>query len=87
MRMCDARHCRDEFGVVGMVTNVGPNGGKYSAPVGACSDDGLFEVWHGMDTPAYACGRHAHDTRDGVWPHVTAYPVFVGHRCRLEKES
>jgi hypothetical protein len=40
--------------------------------IGACSSDRV-QVWHGMDTPAIACGRHA--TYDQT-------AVFNGHRNR-----
>ena len=48
----------------------------YSDPTdaGACSDDRVT-VWHGMDSPAIGCGKHAY----------MRLPValFRGHRVRL----
>lgn len=41
--------------------------------VGSCSEDDV-EVWHGMDEPAKACGKHA--TYD-------LQAVFIGHRNRV----
>lgn len=37
-----------------------------------CSDD-VIEVWHGMMTPAYGCGKHVGSE---------AQAVFNGHRVR-----
>jgi len=47
----------------------------YGLPVGECSDD-RFGVWHGMDTPAIACGKHA-------LPPGAGQAVFHGHRVRI----
>jgi hypothetical protein len=41
---------------------------------GACSEDRVT-IWHGMDTPARACGRHA--------TYHTIY-VFRGHAMLVE---
>jgi hypothetical protein len=45
-------------------------------PVGPCSGDRL-EIWHGMATPAVACGKHA-----SVNPVRLTTTVFRGHRVR-----
>lgn len=42
----------------------------------ACSGDRV-EVWHGLSTPAYACGRHAAGDSEAV---------FCGHRGRVSRE-
>lgn len=36
-----------------------------------CSDD-IIEVWHGMATPAYSCGKHS----------TGSQLIFQGHRAR-----
>ena len=41
------------------------------------SDD-VIEIWHGMDTPAYACGMHSTG--------LALLNVFRGHRARLGQE-
>lgn len=69
---CDAIYCTDDDGTAGRVTVV-TVAGTESAPVGACSGDRVT-VWHGMSTPALACGRHAHQA---------PVAVFRGHRNRV----
>lgn len=79
--VCDATLDRDDAGVQGrfMAIVSGENGAEsVSVPVGACSDD-RFQIWHGMDTPAIACGKHA-TTGIGHGPVVS---VFRGHRNRV----
>ena len=83
---CDAQRCRDEQGRAGRIDAIrgitaeelaAGEDGTYSADVGACSDD-LITVWHGLDTPAIACGRHAH---------YSVIAVFRGHRTRLHEDG
>lgn len=42
-----------------------------------CSDDSM-EVWHGMATPAVACGKHVSSDQQAV---------FNGHRVRVASEQ
>lgn len=82
-RTCDARYCTDDDGRVGFITALVatpiPGDEAFttsdfkSVPVGHCSDD-MYEVWHGMETPAYACGKHAQG--------MVSASVFRGHRNR-----
>lgn len=81
---CDATYARDDDGregfqtVIVAVEKIG-DPGTASVPVGACSDDRV-RIWHGMDTPAIACGRHASGGIGGG-PDLA---VFRGHRNREE---
>jgi hypothetical protein len=42
-------------------------------PVNHSAD--MVEIWHGMDTPAYACGMHSTG--------LSLLNVFRGHRARV----
>ncbi|MDP9820472.1 hypothetical protein J2S59_000281 [Nocardioides massiliensis] len=77
---CDATYDRDDSGREGFFTAIVENGTE-SVSVGACSDD-LVTIWHGMDTPAYACGRHA----TGGLAGRPVFSVFRGHRNRVSRE-
>lgn len=46
------------------------------AIIGACNSH-MVEIWHGYDSPAIACGRHADENLQAV---------FNGHRIQLETE-
>ena len=76
MIRCDATYDRDD-GREGYVTAI-VEGGTASVPVGECSADRV-QVWHGMDTPAIACGKHA----TGGIGHGPTFSVFRGHRNRV----
>jgi hypothetical protein len=83
MTRCDATYATDDAGRAGFQTVIlamtAPGDpGSASVPVGACSDD-RYRVWHGMDTPAIACGRHATGGIGGG-PDLA---VFRGHRNRV----
>lgn len=74
--VCDATLDTDDDGRPGHLTAI-VEGGTASVPVGHCSDDRVT-VWHGLDTPAVACGLHA-TSGIGGGPVVS---VFRGHRNR-----
>lgn len=79
---CDATLDRDDAGVVGRLTAIvsGEKGAEsVSVAIDTCSDDRV-QVWHGMSTPAIACGKHA-TSGIGRGPVVS---VFRGHRHRME---
>ena len=84
---CDATFATDDAGregyqtVLVAVERVG-DPGSVSVPVGACSDD-RFRVWHGMTSPAIACGRHATGGIGGG-PDLA---VFRGHRSRMAGQA
>lgn len=69
---CDATLCTDRNGVAGRVEIAVSTGPQESVPVGTCSDDRVT-IWHGMDTPAVACGFHASYLK---------VAAFRGHRNR-----
>ena len=80
---CDATYARDGAGREGyldaIVESGTPDGATcVSLPVGECSEDRV-QVWHGMDTPAISCGRHA-TSGIGGGPVLS---VFRGHRNRV----
>lgn len=74
--VCDATLCTDSAGIVGRVDVVTIDGDK-SVPVGACSNDRAL-IYHGMEKPAVACGKHAQSL-------LTA--VFRGHHNRVATSS
>lgn len=78
MRPCDATLCVDSAGNPGHFDAIGQNATTYSASVGTCSEDRVT-IWHGMDTPAISCGKHA-SCGIGGGPHLA---VFRGHRARI----
>jgi hypothetical protein len=71
--ICDAQLCTDSNGLLGHIDAIGAELKTYSAPVGECSDDKV-EIWHGLDSPAIACGKHAR---------YSYIAVFRGHRNRI----
>lgn len=80
---CDATYATDADGREGYKSVIvaklsASDPGTASIPVGACSDDRVT-IWHGMDTPAIACGRHA-SGGIGNGPDLS---VFRGHRNRI----
>lgn len=78
--VCDATLDRDSAGVRGRFDAIvsGPDGAEtQSVWVGECSDDRV-QIWHGMSTPAIACGKHA-TSGIGRGPVIS---VFRGHRYR-----
>lgn len=84
MTRCDATYARDDDGREGYETVVlavekPGDPGSASVPVGPCSDD-RYRVWHGMSTPAIACGLHATSGIGGG----PVLAVFRGHRNREE---
>lgn len=75
---CDATLVTDSAGRIGYIDIIvsGENGTEsVSVPIGSCSDD-LYEVWHGMSTPALGCGKHLQHMNDQL-------SVFRGHRARM----
>jgi hypothetical protein len=83
---CDAQRCKDSQGRAGRIDAIRGmtqadldrgETGEYSADVGTCSDD-LVTIWHGLDTPAIACGKHAC---------YSPVAVFRGHRTRINESE
>lgn len=79
---CDATLCTDDDGVVGRISALvsHEDGARIeSVPIvgNSCSGERVV-IWHGMDTPAHACGFHA------TYGKVA---VFRGHRNRVAAAS
>lgn len=79
MTRCDATYDRDAAGNVlnpDRLIETSPYL-ENDGPLGVCSNDRVT-IWHGMTTPAIACGRHATYRQQSV---------FRGHRHRLAQSN